>query len=132
MRTIRRIDIPKLKVITPKPCFRVAAYCRVSTDQDEQLGSNRFQQEHYEKSIADYAGWTVAGIYADRATGRNIRHRARFIDLIADCRDGKIDLIITKSISRFGRYTVDVLKACQELKALGALSGRPQHPPGDW
>ena len=89
MRTIHRVDFPMASGITARPYLRVAAYCRVSTDQDEQLGSYRFQQEHYEDFISEHPGWALAGIYADRATGRNITHRARFNDLMADCRAGK-------------------------------------------
>jgi len=116
MRTIRRVDFPLAS--GPRPYLRVAAYCRVSTDHDEQLGSYRSQQNYYENIISEHSGWVLSGIYADRATGRNITHRPRFNDLMADCRAGQIDLIITKSVSGFGRNTVDVLKACRELKAL--------------
>jgi site-specific DNA recombinase len=115
VRQIHRLDIKQTEI---RPVLRVAAYCRVSTDHDEQLGSLSYQQKYYQDLIKSTRGWLMVGIYADCASGRNIYKRPQFCQLLADCRSGLIDLIITKSISRFGRNTLDVLQICKELKAL--------------
>ena len=99
--------------------LRVAAYCRVSTDSDEQAGSYEAQIEHYTTKIQSTAGWTPAGIYADDGISATSMHkREQFNKMISDCHAGKIDLVITKSISRFARNTVDCLKTIRELKEL--------------
>ncbi len=116
-RIVRQIHSPGRKLTQARPVLRVAAYCRVSTDHDEQLGSLSYQQRYYQELIETTSGWLMAGIYADCASGRNITRRPQFCQLLADCRSGLIDLIITKSISRFGRNTLDVLQICKELKA---------------
>lgn len=97
---------------------RVAAYCRVSTDQEIQLRSLETQQEYYENLIKAKTGWQFVGIYADTASGLNNKKMLGFQDLMNDCRDGKIDLILIKSISRLGRNTLQFLNSCDELKAL--------------
>ena len=97
---------------------KVAAYCRVSTQQEIQHHSLEAQREYYEKRITGNPGWEFAGIYADEASGRNNRKMYDFQRMMGDCRAGKIDLIITKSISRLGRNTLQFLNACEELKAL--------------
>ena len=97
---------------------KVAAYCRVSTQQEIQHHSLEAQREHYEKRIAGNPGWEFAGIYADEASGRNNRKMYDFQRMMDDCRAGKIDLILVKSISRLGRNTLQFLNACEELKAL--------------
>jgi site-specific DNA recombinase len=117
-RIVRQIHRPDIKQTEIRPVLRVAAYCRVSTDHDEQLGSLSYQQKYYQDLIKSTRGWLMVGIYADCASGRNIYKRPQFCQLLADCRSGLIDLIITKSISRFGRNTLDVLQICKELKAL--------------
>ena len=100
--------------------FRVAAYARVSTDAEEQSSSFEAQKDYYERLINETPGWTFAGIYADRGiTGTSTEHRAGFLSLMEDCRAGKIDRILTKSVSRFARNTVDSLNAIRELKSLG-------------
>ena len=98
---------------------KVAAYCRVSTRQEIQHHSLDAQREYYEKRITGNPGWEFAGIYADEASGRNNQKMHDFQRMMEDCRTGKIDLIITKSISRLGRNTLQFLNACEELKALG-------------
>ena len=99
---------------------RVAAYCRVSTDQEEQLGSLSNQVEYYSNMISTTPGWTSAGIFADEGiSGTGTKHRAEFQKLIKACEDGAVDLVITKSISRFARNTADCLTYCRKLKALG-------------
>ena len=97
---------------------KVAAYCRVSTQQEIQHHSLDAQQEYYEKRILGTPGWEFAGIYADEASGRNNRKMRDFQRMMEDCRAGKIDLILTKSISRLGRNTLQFLNACEELKQL--------------
>ena len=97
---------------------KVAAYCRVSTQQEIQHHSLEAQREYYEKRITSNPGWEFVGIYADEASGRNNRKMYDFQRMMDDCRTGKIDLIITKSISRLGRNTLQFLNACEELKAL--------------
>lgn len=91
--------------------IRVAAYCRVSTDSDEQATSYDAQIEHYTDYIEKHPGWELAGIYADDGiSGTNTKKREEFNRLIDDCMAGKIDLVVTKSISRFARNTLDCLK----------------------
>ena len=90
--------------------IRMAAYCRVSTDQEEQLLSYENQVNYYTKFIKDNPLYTFAGVYADEGiSATNTKKREEFNRMIADCRDGKIDMIITKSISRFARNTLDCL-----------------------
>ena len=97
---------------------KVAAYCRVSTQQEIQHHSLDAQREYYEKRITSNPGWEFVGIYADEASGRNNLKMYDFQRMMEDCRAGKIDLIITKSISRLGRNTLQFLTACEELKSL--------------
>ena len=99
--------------------LRVAAYCRVSTDSDEQKTSYRTQKAFYTDMIQRHPGWTFAGIYADEGiTGTSRLHRDEFNQMLEDARNGKIDLIVTKSISRFARNTVDTLDCARQLKQL--------------
>ena len=99
---------------------RVAAYCRVSTDQEEQLSSYEAQVRYYTNYIQNNNLYEFAGIYADEGiTATNTKKRDEFKRMIKDCREGKIDRIITKSISRFARNTVDCLNYVRELKELG-------------
>lgn len=100
-----------------RPKLRVAAYCRVSTDSDEQATSYEAQVEHYTSYIKGNADWELAGIYADDGiTGTNTKKRDEFNRMIEDCMEGKIDMVITKSISRFARNTLDCLKYIRQLK----------------
>lgn len=99
---------------------KVAAYCRVSTEQDEQANSYEAQIEHYSAEIAKHKDWLNAGIYADKGiSGTMAKKRPEFLKMIRHCRQHKIDLILVKSISRFARNTVDCLEYIRELKALG-------------
>lgn len=99
---------------------RVAAYCRVSTDSEEQANSYEAQKRYYQQKIAETPDWELAGIYADRGiSGTSMRKRENFNQLLRACRRGKIDLIITKSLSRFARNTVDCLETVRMLKANG-------------
>ena len=97
---------------------KVAAYCRVSTQQEIQHHSLEAQHGYYETQITSNPRWVFVGIYADKASGRNNRKMYDFQRMMDDCRAGKIDLIITKSISRLGRNTLQFLNACEELKSL--------------
>ena len=100
-----------------KPKLRVAAYCRVSTDSDEQATSYDAQIEHYTEYISKNPDWVLAGVFADDGiTGTNTKKREEFNRMIDECHAGNIDMIITKSISRFARNTLDCLKYIRELK----------------
>lgn len=97
--------------------IRVAAYCRVSTDGDEQLGSFVSQKSYYEEKIRQNKEWVLAGIFADEAiTGTKVDKREGFQEMIRECQNGKIDMILTKSISRFSRNTQDTLKYVRMLR----------------
>ncbi|KHF41432.1 recombinase family protein [Halalkalibacter okhensis] len=98
----------------------MAAYCRVSTDQLEQLSSYEAQVEYYTNYISNHPDYVLAGIYADEGiSGTNTKKREQFNKMIVDCLDRKIDMIITKSISRFARNTLDCLNYVRQLKDLG-------------
>lgn len=100
-----------------KPKLRVAAYCRVSTDSDEQATSYETQMEHYTSYIQRNPEWEFAGIFADDGiSGTNTKKREEFNRMIEECMSGHIDMIITKSISRFARNTLDCLKYIRLLK----------------
>ena len=100
-----------------RPKLRVAAYCRVSTDSDEQATSYEAQVEHYTAFIKQNSEWEFAGIFADDGiSGTNTKKREEFNRMIGECMAGNIDLIVTKSISRFARNTLDCLKYIRELK----------------
>ena len=97
--------------------IRVAAYCRVSTDGDEQLGSFESQKAYYEQKIRQNKEWVSAGIFADEAiTGTKVEKREGFQEMIRKCQNGEIDLILTKSISRFSRNTQDIIKYVRMLR----------------
>ncbi len=100
-----------------KPKLRVAAYCRVSTDSDEQATSYETQIEHYTAYINGHPDWTLAGIFADDGiSGTNTKKREEFNRMVDECMAGNIDMVITKSISRFARNTLDCLKYIRQLK----------------
>ena len=99
---------------------RVAAYCRVSTDSEEQLNSYAAQKNYYTQKIEENPDWEMAGIFADEGiTGTSMKKRAEFNRMIAACKRGRIDMILTKSASRFARNTVDCLKVIRTLKSRG-------------
>ena len=120
--------VPNVIFIPPKPeaaraskrQLRVAAYCRVSTDDEEQLTSYEAQKNYYTDKIMTNKEWTMAGIFADEGiTGTSARKRPEFLRMIRQCKQGKIDIVLTKSISRFARNTVDCLNYVRALKELG-------------
>ncbi|WP_427113333.1 recombinase family protein [Megasphaera sueciensis] len=97
--------------------LRVAAYCRVSTETEEQNSSYEVQVAHYTEFIKKNAEWEFAGIFADDGiSGTNTKKREEFNRMIDECMEGNIDLVITKSISRFARNTLDCLKYIRQLK----------------
>nr|WP_325214154.1 recombinase family protein [uncultured Oscillibacter sp.] len=99
---------------------RVAAYCRVSTDSEEQLTSYTAQKAYYTQKIGENPDWEMAGIFADKGiTGTSMKKRTEFKRMIAACKRGRIDLILTKSLSRFARNTVDSLEMVRMLRANG-------------
>ena len=121
---------PRVIIIPPKPelqqttavtkQLRVAAYCRVSTKEEEQASSYEAQCEYYTDKIMSNKEWTMAGIFADEGiTGTSTKKRTEFLRMIRQCKQGKIDIVLTKSISRFARNTVDCLNYVRALKELG-------------
>ena len=114
---IRKVGTQKPETKVQKT--RVAAYCRVSTEYEEQESSYDVQVEHYTTYIKSKPEWEFVEVYADDGiSGTNTKKRDEFNRMIDDCKAGKIDMILTKSISRFSRNTVDCLKYTRELKAL--------------
>ena len=111
-------ELVQSKAIQRQLC--VAAYCRVSTDSEEQLTSYEAQKNYYTDKIMTNPDWTMAGIFADEGiTGTSAAKRPEFLRMIRKCRQKKIDLILVKSISRFARNTVDCLNYMRALKELG-------------
>ena len=103
-----------------KKHLRVAPYCRVSTDKEEQLSSYEAQIEYYTEKIDANPDWTMVRLYADEGiTGTSAKKRKDFLQMIRDCERGKIDLVITKSVSRFCRNTLDGLNYVRRLKRHG-------------
>ena len=98
--------------------FRVCAYCRVSTDNDEQLSSFELQQAHYKQVVQDHPNWELKRIYADEGiSGTSLKNRDAFNEMIAACQRGEYDLIVTKSVSRFARNLVDCISLIRMLKS---------------
>ncbi|ADM68681.1 Transposon Tn3 resolvase [Paenibacillus polymyxa E681] len=115
---VKTLDI--VEGIQPIQKKKVAAYCRVSTDSEEQKESYTNQVNHYTKYIQNNLEWEMADIYADEGiTGTSTKNRTHFNRMIQDARNGKLDLILVKSISRFAMNTLDLLKYVRELKSLG-------------
>lgn len=98
---------------------RVAAYARVSCGKDAMLHSLAAQIDYYRDFICNNPNWDFAGVYADEAKTGTKEDREQFQRLLADCRVGAIDMVVTKSISRFARNTITLLETVRELKALG-------------
>ena len=106
-----KAGVPKLK--------RVAAYARVSSGKDAMLHSLSAQVSYYSNLIQSHNGWQYVGVYADEALTGTKDNRENFQRLLADCRAGMVDMVITKSISRFARNTVTLLETVRELKGMG-------------
>lgn len=117
---MKKTIIKKEKTIVAMPSLtKVAAYARVSSGKDEMLHSLAAQVSHYSDYIQRHPGWLYIGVYADEAVTGTKDNRPEFKRLLADCRNAKIDLVLTKSISRFARNTVDLLETVRELKRMG-------------
>lgn len=117
--------IPATKIVhSINKALRVAAYCRVSTFDEAQSGSFELQKSAYLEKITNHKEWELAGIYADEGiSGTSLNNRVEFIQMIEDCRNHKIDLILVKSISRFSRNQLDFISINRELKALEPAVG---------
>lgn len=114
----------KEKLFEDTTTKRVAAYCRVSTDDAKQTSSYELQKNHYEDMIKEHIGWELVGIYADEGiSGTSLQHREDFNRMMEDCHSGKIDLIVTKSVSRFARNIVDCIAKQRELANLPSPVG---------
>lgn len=116
-KSITRIDVKKQDLLQRK---RVAAYARVSMDTERLMHSLSVQVSYYSELIQNTPGWEYAGVYADEGiSGTKMDSRPEFVRMLADCKAGKIDSILTKSLSRFARNTVDTLNVVRRLKELG-------------
>ncbi len=115
-RIVERVNFntPKIKKLK-----RVAAYARVSSGKDAMLHSLSAQIDYYRNLIFSNPEWRFCGVYADEAMTGTKDNRENFQKMLAECRAGNLDLIITKSISRFARNTVTLLETVRELKDLG-------------
>ena len=103
--------------------YRVAPYCRVSTMSEMQAESFEIQQQYYNEFIDKHPNWTLVRIYADEGiTGTSAKKRKDFQRLLADCRNGRIDKVLVKSISRFARNTTECLEAAGNSNLLGSAS----------
>ena len=116
MRVIK--DVTPTKATELKR-LRVCAYARVSSGKDAMLHSLSAQVSYYQKIIASHIDWTFCGIYADEAFTGTKEVRPQFQKMLKECRNGNIDLVVTKSISRFARNTITLLQTVRELKAMG-------------
>ena len=111
MKTVKKIDMT-MPVLPARK--RVAAYARVSAETDRTMHSLSSQVSFYNEFIQGNPEWVFAGVYADNfISGTDIERRPEFKRLLADCNAGKIDVILTKSISRFARNTVDLLETVE-------------------
>ena len=117
MKTVKRIEATA--VLPQKKKIRVAAYCRVSTDADEQLVSLETQKSHYRQHINSNPDWEFAGLYYDEGiSATKTDKRLALQQMISDCEAGKIDYIVTKSLSRFARNTTDCLELVRKLQEI--------------
>ena len=115
---------PKVNPNEKDRFFRVCAYCRVSTDNDEQLSSYELQQAHYKQIAQDHPNWDLKHIYADEGiSGTSLKNRTDFNEMIEACKRGEYDLILTKSVSRFARNLVDCISLIRMLKGLNPPVG---------
>ncbi len=119
-KKVKTIEPVRQKVLQElRPKIRVCAYCRVSTDSTKQHSSYVAQAEYYKNYIESHYEWDFAGIFADESSGTKMRNRDEFIRMIKECEKRNLDLIITKSITRFSRNTIDSIETIRKLKALG-------------
>ena len=122
-KTVTKIDtLPGMSSSVPTPYSqkRVAAYARVSTDHIDQQTSFAAQVDYYTRLISEHSEWEFVRVYSDSGlSGCKSSNRNGFMQMIADCENGLVDMILTKSLSRFARNTVDSLTMIRKLKALG-------------
>ena len=116
--------IPKLDIFDKDRALKVAAYCRVSTDDPNQTSSYELQKNYYTDLVTRNPNWSLVDIYADEGiSGTSLHHRDNFLRMIADCEAGKIDLIVTKSVSRFARNLLDSVGYIRKLGAMNPPIG---------
>ena len=119
-KNIKIIEPQRKEILSAyKPKTRVCAYCRVSTDSNKQHSSYLAQAEYYKNYIEQRKEWELVGIYADESSGTKLKNRDGFNKMISECEKNNIDLIITKSITRFARNTIDSIETIRKLKELG-------------
>ncbi|WP_376785709.1 recombinase family protein [Ruminiclostridium cellobioparum] len=120
-KKVIKIEPVRQKVIQQlRPKKRACAYCRVSTDSAKQHTSYVAQVEYYKAYIEKREDWEFAGIFADEAkSGTQVGKREEFLRMMKECENGNIDIIITKSVTRFARNTIDSIEAIRKLKSLG-------------
>ena len=116
MSTDRIVTVEQISPLIRR--LKVAVYCRVSTPHEKQAKSLANQISYYRQMVDHRINWELADIYADVQSGRNISERPEFMRMLEDCQNHKIDLIISKSISRFGRNTAEILKVLNQLQNL--------------
>lgn len=107
----------KVDIFSGGRIFRTCAYCRVSTDRDEQLSSYELQKQHYQQLVGKHPNWDLQHIFADEGiSGTSLKNRDEFNAMISECLNGNYDLIVTKSVSRFARNLVDCVSLVRKLK----------------
>ena len=109
-----------IRPVVEKEKLKVAAYCRVSTDYEEQKSSIRIQRQHFITLAAKHPDWEFVGIYADIVSGTKMEKRPELLRLLSDCAAGSVNLVLTKSVSRFARNITDLLEMVRDLTANGA------------
>lgn len=112
-------QLSTIESVVKKSKLKVAGYTRISTDHEEQLTSSRIQNEHLLTLASQHPEWEFVGVYCDIISGTKAENRPDLQRLLTDCRDGKINLVLTKSISRFARSTTDLLEMVRNLTACG-------------
>lgn len=110
--------VSRINNLSIKWKLNVAVYCRVSTTHAEQIESLSNQIEYYRQMVSNHIDWVLVDIYADIQSGKSTSIRPQFQRMLENCSNNKIDLIITKSISRFGRNTADTLDVIHKLRLL--------------
>lgn len=114
------IQKPGTQALGTLKTVRVAVYARVSTDMEIQLHSLEEQMRSFRTKIAQHPGWTLVDVYADKGiSGTSVKKRTEFLRMMKDCEDGKVDYVMTKSISRFARNTVECLSYVRHLQSMG-------------
>ena len=123
----QKVFIPAKPKVNPSEkdrFFRACAYCRVSTDNEEQLPSYELQQSHYRQLAQEHPNWDLKKIFADEGiSGTSLKNRDAFNEMIEECKKGNYDLIVTKSVSRFARNLVDCITLVRMLKGLNPPVG---------